>query len=93
MKKILSCIIVLGTISNANALPMIQPGSTIHTYHSSEYHQGYKNGYDSGKNRAYGNVFTTVVIVGGVILLGTAIYELGKESRWTANENGVVYRF
>lgn len=93
MKKILSFIVLCGVIANANAFPMIQTNPNVYTHHSSAYYDGYKDGYHSGKNRGYGNVLKAVVIVGGFVLLGTAIYELGKESCLTANENGIVYRF
>ena len=46
-----------------------------------------------GKHDAYNNVARTAVIVGFTVIAGVIIYQLGKESRWTTNENGVVYRF
>lgn len=85
MKKILIALaLVFGCIS-ADAATIVRPVST--------YSQGYATGYSHGKDDAYANVGRTVVIVGAVVIASVMIYELGRESRWTANEKGVVYRF
>jgi hypothetical protein len=85
MKKILIALAFLMCVVSANATTIIRPVST--------YSQGYAAGYSHGKDDAYANVGRTVVIVGAVVIASVMIYELGRESRWTANEKGVVYRF
>lgn len=83
MKKLLTAIIIATSCANANAM------SSIRQPHNNSY----QIGYHTGKQHAYNNVGRTVAIVGTAIVVGIVIYELGKESRWTANENGVVWRF
>ena len=85
MKKIIIALAFLMCGVSANATTIIRPMPT--------YSQGYNIGYHQGKQHAYNNVGRTVAIVGTAIVVGIFIYELGKESRWTANENGVAYRF
>lgn len=87
MKKILIIIFSLITF-NANAL--VIPTTTQTPIY---IQKTYNNGYNQGKRDAYNNVARTVFIVGAVVIVGTIIYELGKESRWTTNENGFSYRF
>lgn len=79
---------MLATITtNANAL-------SINNYLSIQNAQkSYQMGYDSGKSHAYNNIAKTVAIVGVAIVAGVIIYHAGKESRWGANKNGIVYKF
>ena len=85
MKKIIIALAFLMCGVSANAATIVRPVPT--------YSQGYNIGYHTGKQHAYNNVGRTVAIVGTAIVVGIVIYELGKESRWTANENGIGYRF
>lgn len=85
MKKILIALTFLMCGVSADAATIIRPVPT--------YSQGYNVGYHHGKTDAYNNIGRTVAIVGAVVIASVVIYELGRESRWTANENGVVYRF
>jgi hypothetical protein len=85
MKKILIALAFLMCGVSANAATIIRPVPT--------YSQGYHIGYNQGKQDAYNNIGRTVAIVGAVVIASVVIYELGRESRWTANEKGVVYRF
>lgn len=85
MKKILIALAFLMCGVSANAATIIRPVPT--------YSQGYAAGYSHGKDDAYANVARTATIVGFVVIASVVIYELGRESRWTVNENGVVYRF
>ena len=87
MKKLLILLLSLITF-NANAL--VVPTTTQTPM---PVQRTYNNGYNQGKRDAYNNVARTVFIVGAVVIVGTIIYELGKESRWTTNENGITYRF
>jgi len=87
MKKLLTAIIIATSCANANALSSIR-------HIPMQPHQGsYQIGYHTGKQHAYNNVARTAVFVGMAVVAGVIIYELGKESRWTANENGIVWRF
>ena len=89
MKKLVSVLALATTISTANAMPTLpHMGTPI-----PQYNYGYNIGYHNGKHDAYNNVARTAVIVGFTVIAGVIIYQLGKESRWTTNENGVVYRF
>ena len=85
MKKILIVLTFLMCGVSANAATLIRPVPT--------YSQGYHTGYHQGKQDAYSNIGRTAFIVGAVVIASVMIYELGRESRWTANEKGVVYRF
>ena len=85
MKKLLTAIIIATSCANANALTSIRH---IHTHQSS-----YNVGYNAGKSLAYNNVMKTVAVVWIATVAGVIIYHAGKESRWGANENGIVYRF
>lgn len=88
MKKLLTAAVLATTIGTAQAVPaMTRP------YPHPTYNNGYHVGYNHGKNDAYANVARTAVIVGAVVIATVVIYQLGKESRWTTNEKGVVYRF
>lgn len=87
MKKLLTAIIIATSCANANALSSIR-------HIPMQPHQGsYQIGYHTGKQHAYNNVARTAVFVGMAVVAGVIIYELGKESRWTANENGIGFRF
>lgn len=89
MKKTLIALTLALTIGNANALPtLIEPTDPQPTHNT-----GYDIGYRHGKNDAYNNVARTLVITGIVIAAGIVIYNAGQESRWTANEKGIVYKF
>lgn len=85
MKKLLTAIVIATSCTNANALAGIRH---IHTHQSS-----YNIGYNTGKNHAYNNVMKAVTVVWIATVAGVIIYHAGKESRWGANENGIVYRF
>lgn len=85
MKKILIALALVFGGMSADAATIVRPGPT--------YSQGYNVGYHHGKTDAYNNVARTAAIVGVVVVASVVIYELGRESRWTANEKGVVYRF
>jgi hypothetical protein len=91
MKKLITSIIL------ATTLGFVQPSMANGPYTTAQYalgyHNGYHNGYDEGKDSAYRHVARTAVIIGAVVIAGVIIYQIGKESRWTANEKGVVYRF
>lgn len=85
MKKILIALALVFGGMSADAATIIRPVST--------YSQGYHTGYHQGKQDAYNNVARTATIVGFVVIASVMIYELGRESRWTTNDKGVVYRF
>lgn len=87
MKKLLTAVIIATSCTNANALASIRQLHT-HTHQSS-----YNIGYNAGKNHAYNNVMKTVAVVFVATVAGIVIYQAGRESRWGANENGIVYRF
>lgn len=91
MKKILVATIIALTTATANAVPS-KAGFVVNPRYM-HYQRGYQIGYHTGKQHAYDNVARTVAIVGATVVVGLIIYELGKESRWTATENGVTYRF
>lgn len=88
MKKLLTATIIATTLGTANAMPTVNLNAGNPTYNSA-----YQIGYHEGKHDAYNNVARAVVITGFVVIAGAMIYHLGKESRWTTNEKGVVYRF
>lgn len=86
MKKLLVALTIAVCATSANAVPRAMPVN----------HRPYTlapNDYNRGKNDAYQNVATTLFVVGAVAIAGVIIYRLGEESRWTANQNGIVYRF
>lgn len=95
MKKLLLAIALATSTTSANALGISNYiGRPQHTsQYSVGYHHGKSVGYHQGKSDAYNNVARTLVIGGMVVIAGVIIYKLGQDSRWTANENGVVYRF
>lgn len=96
MKKTLIALTVALSTSTAQALPPISE-YVVANGQKSEYWQGYNTGYQHGKNdgkhKAYTNIGKAVVIIGAVAIVGTAIYHIGKNSRWTTTENGIGYRF
>lgn len=85
MKKILIALVLVFGGMSADAATIVRPAPT--------YSQGYNVGYHHGKTDAYNNVARTAAIVGVVVIASVVIYELGRESRWTTNDKGVVYRF
>lgn len=85
MKKLLTAIALSTCFSTANAT-----GMPIYQHMPNPTPQ---SEYNRGKTAAYNNVARTVVIAGVAIIAGVVIYHLGKESRWTTNENGIAYRF
>ena len=87
MKKLLTAVVIATSCANANALSSIKNIQTRPTY--SAYHQGYRN----GKSDAYDHVAKTVFFVGTAVIAGVIIYQLGKDSRWTAHDGQVGYRF
>lgn len=89
MKKLISVLALTTTISSANALNV---GNYVGVPRT-PYQTGYDAGYSAGKNHAYNNVAKTLFFTGFTVIAGVIIYQLGKESRWTTNEKGVVYRF
>ena len=89
MKKLVSVLALTTTISTANAMPTLSYMGTPRPH----YNHGYNVGYNNGKHDAYNNVARTAVIVGFAVIAGVIIYKLGQNSRWTTNQNGVVYRF
>lgn len=88
MKKLFLTLALASIVSTANALP---PAGYVVNHHNN--HVSYDAGYKKGKSDAYHNVGRTLFFTGCAIIAGVMIYELGKESRWTANKDGVVYRF
>jgi hypothetical protein len=89
MKKIISSLVLATTISTANAMSLPDYVGVPRP----QYEHSYNAGYRAGKSHAYNNVARTVVVAGVAIIAGVAIYQLGKESRWGVNQNGVTYRF
>ena len=89
MKKLVSSLVLATTISTANAMPTLSYMGTPRPH----YNHGYNVGYHNGKSDAYNNVARAVVFTGVAIIAGVAIYQLGKESRWGVNQNGVTYKF
>lgn len=89
MKKLITALVLSTTISSAHALNV---GNYVGVPRP-QYEHSYNAGYRAGKSHAYNNVARTVVVAGVAIIAGVAIYQLGKESRWGVNQNGVVYRF
>jgi len=89
MKKLISSLVLATTISTANAMSLPDYVGAPR----SQYEHSYDAGYRAGRSHAYNNVARVVVFTGVAIIAGVVIYQLGKESRWGINENGVVYRF
>lgn len=89
MKNLIAGIALATTIGTANAMP------TLHQINQTQpsYNYAYNTAYHRGKNDAYHNVATTLFVVGAIAIAGVVVYHLGEESRWTANDKGVVYRF
>ena len=85
MKKLLTAIIIATSCANANA--------SVSVRHTHTHQSSYNIGYNAGKNHAYNNVAKTVFFVGTAVVAGVIIYQLGKESRWTAHDGQVGYRF
>ena len=89
MKKLITALVLSTTISSAYALNV---GNYVGVPRT-PYQTGYDAGYSAGKNHAYNNVAKTLFFTGFTVIAGVIIYQLGKESRWTTNESGIVYRF
>ena len=86
MKKLLLSLFLSLIVVSADAR-VITP-----TY-SQGYSAGYSAGHRAGKSDAYNNVGRTVFFVGTAVIVGAIIYTLGQESRWTAHNGQVGYRF
>lgn len=89
MKKLVSALALATTISTANAMSLPDYVGVPRP----QYEHSYNAGYREGKSHAYNNVARAVVFTGVAIIAGVAIYQLGKESRWGVNQNGVTYKF
>ena len=87
MRKLLFALLLATATQTAPAL------SVGHYVGATGYETPYNAGYRHGKHDAYNNVARTVVFLGVATIAGIIIYQAGKESRWTTNEKGVVYRF
>lgn len=93
MKKTLIAIILALTATTAQAVSISKHVTTIKTGHQAPVSQAYNIGYQNGKSDAYFKIGRTMVFVGVATIAGVVIYHIGKDSRWSANENGVIYRF
>lgn len=91
MRKFLTSVVLATTLGFVQ--PSLANGPFTTAQYALGYQNGYKNGYDDGKDNAYAHAARTALIVGAVAVVGIIIYQATKESRWTANEKGVVYRF
>lgn len=89
MKKTITALTIALSISTAQARTITPQQNN----YSSGYSTGYSVGYNNGKNDAYNNTARAVVIIGAVAIATVAVYHLGKNSRWTASENGIGYKF
>lgn len=89
MKKLITALVLSTTISSAYALNV---GNYVGMPRT-PYQTGYDAGYSAGKNHAYNNVAKTLFFTGFTVIAGVIIYQLGKESRWGVNQNGVTYKF
>ena len=87
MKKLLIALTVAMSVGAASAVPAMNASRT--NYNPYQHHHT----YEDGKRTAYNNVARTAVIVGAAVIATVIIYQLGRESRWTATRNGVGYRF
>lgn len=88
MKKTLIALALVLTVTSAQA---VRPAG--YAVNQRSYNAGYSAGYDRGKSYAYDNAMKVVAGVGLVVIGTVIIYKLGQESRWTANQNGIGYRF
>ncbi len=86
MKKLLLSLFLSLFVLTANA-------ATYTPTYSQGYSAGYSAGHRAGKSDAYNNVGRTVFFVGTAVIVGAIIYTLGQESRWTAHNGQVGYRF
>lgn len=89
MRKLLFALLLATATQTASAVPIMTGGRPVNPAYNSQYNVGYRH----GKHDAYNNVARTVVFLGVATIAGIIIYQAGKESRWTTNEKGVVYRF
>lgn len=89
MKKLITALVLSTTISSANAMNV---GNYVGMPRT-PYQNGYEAGYSAGKSHAYNKAAKAIFFTGFTVIAGVIIYQLGKESSWTTNENGVVYRF
>lgn len=88
MKKIFVLLLCLTLITPAQALSAIK--FRPHRYES---YTAYNVGYQTGRHDARSHTAKTVFFVGTAVIAGVIIYQLGKESRWTAHDGQVGYRF
>lgn len=87
MRKIFIALLLGVLATNANAK------NSYKTPCQKSYSAGYTVGYDRGKTHAYNKVGKATVILGTAVLVSLVVYQLGKESRWTATDNGLTYKF
>ena len=88
MKKLISALAISTIVSTAQALPNMRPIA-----HNPASNTSYNLGYNNGKSHAYERSARTAVIVGVAVIAGVIIYQLGKDSNWGVNQNGVTYKF
>jgi len=88
MKKIFVLLLCLTLVTPAQALSSIK-----FRPHQCETCTAYNVGYQTGRHDARSHTAKTVFFVGTAVIAGVIIYQLGKESRWTAHDGQVGYRF
>lgn len=93
MKKLLTAVLTLSVIGTAQASAIMPVLPKVHPVYVHNHYNAYQSGYRNGKSDAYDHVAKTVFFVGTAVIAGVIIYQLGKESRWTAHDGQVGYRF
>lgn len=88
MKKLVSVLALVTTVSTANATPALRYISRPHPAPSTSYDVGYRH----GKNDAFHTVATVAVVTGILVAAGIVIYK-ASDSRWGVSENGITYKF
>ena len=88
MKKLLTAIVIATSCTNANAVSAIK-NMIKNPQHYNEYQVGYRD----GKRSAYNHTAKTMFFIGTAVVASIIIYQLGKQSCWGVNENGITYRF
>lgn len=90
MKKLISTLALSATLTtHAIAMPTLHYTGRPDSITNASYNAGYRH----GKNSAYHNVATAIVVGGIILFAGLAVYQLGQESRLGVGENGLTYRF